>query len=86
MRLLQTLPRFLIRMASRRVLLGFVSPSQNLAKSLLDYTTDDSLSIGKFNQTKKQAESIAKLDLAWSGDLKSLMRFRFDFHYHYLYH
>ena len=52
------------------------SPNQNLARSLLDFTTDNSPSITKVSCTGMSTEATLKsLGLAWSGDLESLKTF-----------
>ena len=63
-------------MACKHAALSSDSPSQNLARSLLNFTTDYSPSITKVNCTSMLTESTLKsLGLAWSGDFESLKRF-----------
>ena len=61
---------------SQKFVNSCASPSQKLANTLLDFTNDDSPSIGKDKCTGMTAESISKsLGLAWSGDFDSLKWF-----------
>ena len=63
-------------MACKHAALSSESPSQNLVRSLLNFTTDYSPSITKVNCTSMLTESTLKsLGLAWSGDFESLKRF-----------
>ena len=63
-------------MACKHAALSSDSPSQNLVRSLLNFTTDYSPSITKVNCTSMLTESTLKsLGLAWSGDFESLKRF-----------
>ena len=60
----------IMSMASGHAVLSSDCPNQNLARSLLDFTTDNSPSITKVSCTGMSTESTLKsLGLAWSGDL-----------------